>query len=456
MLLSILTNKIAQRSAVLGVIGLGYVGLPVACAFAQTGFRALGVEIRPERVATINSARSPIEGNEPGLSELLAEVVGKNLLVASTDYVPLREADVVLINVETPVDDDHQPRYEALVTVCRQLGQVMKDGVLVIIESTVSPGTTDCLVRPVLEQYSRKMLNDGFYLGHCPERVMPGKLLANLRSMSRVCGGSTPETAKAMVHLYRCIVDADLDVSDCVTAELVKTAENTYRDVNIAFANELALVCEATGGDFLRVRELVNKSPGRHVLLAGAGVGGHCIPKDPWLLIHGAAGLPGLRLIPAARAVNDHMPLHIARLILQSLKDSNLPLDAAKVAVLGYAYLENSDDTRNTPTETLVGYLGKLGVQMSIHDPHVTAYNRPLEEVVKDADVLAILVRHDEYTSLDLRQLRSWMRRPVMVDARNVFNGSEAQAAGFIYRAIGQANNGKVEENAHKCTEKHW
>ncbi len=290
MLLQELQSKIEQREAVIGVIGLGYVGLPVAGAFADAGFHVVGVEIKSERVEMINAGRSPIEGNEPGLAELLARVTRAGNLRATMDYICLRDADIVLIDVETPIDDDHKPRFDALKSACTQLGAVLKEGALVIVESTVAPGTTERVVKPLVEQATGRKLNDGFFLGHCPERVMPGKLLANLRALSRVCGGSTPETAQTMIALYRHIVEADLDAADCVTAELVKTAENAYRDVNIAFANELALVCESAGGDFLRVRELVNKSPGRNVLLAGGGVGGHCIPKDPWLLAYSVDG----------------------------------------------------------------------------------------------------------------------------------------------------------------------
>ncbi len=184
---------------------------------------------------------------------------------------------------------------------------------------------------------------------------MPGKLLANLKLMSRVCGGDSPETAAVMISLYRSIVESDLDPTDWATAELVKTVENTYRDVQIAFANEVAMICEQAGADVLRVRELVNKSPSRQMHIPGAGVGGHCIPKDPWLLAYGVEGsdVP-LRLIPAARAINDQMPVHMVKLLEKALARHNKTMDKVKVLVLGYAYLENSDDARNSPSATLI------------------------------------------------------------------------------------------------------
>ena len=274
MSLAELRKKLEQKEARLAVIGLGYVGLPVAAMLAEVGFDVLGVELRPERVEKINAGICPIEGKEPGLAELMAGVIRSGKLRATTDYTDLKDRDVILIDVETPVDEKNEPRYEALRAVLKSLGAVLKASALVIVESTIAPRTMMDMVLPLLEESSPKRTNVDFYLGNCPERVMPGKLLQNLRSLSRVVGGMTPETAETMVVMYRYIVQADLDPVDCITAELVKTAENAYRDVQIAFANEVAMICESVGADVWKVRELVNKSPYRQMHLPGAGVGG--------------------------------------------------------------------------------------------------------------------------------------------------------------------------------------
>lgn len=433
-----LRAKIADRTAIIGVIGLGYVGLPVACAFAEAGFPVIGVERKLDRIEQINRGQSPIEGREPGLAELLAEVVAAGRLRATAQYAELAAADIVLIDVETPVADDRHPRFEALRAALSALAPVLKAEALVIVESTIAPGTMDRLVAPLLQALTGRALNTGFYMGHCPERVMPGRLLANLRQVSRVCGGSTPETAEVMAALYRTIVHADLDPADCVTAELAKTAENAYRDVNIAFANELALVCEVTGGDFQRVRELVNKSPGRNVLLAGAGVGGHCITKDPWLLAYGAEGRVPLHLIPAARDVNDAMPVHMARLTVAALRAAGREVAGARIAILGYAYLENSDDTRNSPSEVLAVRLREMAAQIVIHDPWVPAYTGDLWHCLRGCDAAVIMVRHDAYLRLDLAALKAALRTPVLVDGRHVVAPAAAQAAGLVFRTVGR------------------
>lgn len=432
-----LVELIESKNARLAVIGLGYVGLPVAAMFAEKGFNVLGMEIREDRVKMINSGKSPIEGDEPGLEELLGKVVGGRMMRASTDYEDLRDRDIILIDVETPVDETHVPRYAALKSACVNLSTVLKSGALVIIESTIAPGTMKGTVLPILEQNGLKVGKD-FYLGNCPERVMPGKLLANLRQMSRVCGGDSPDTAQAMINLYRTIVEADLDAVDWATAELVKTVENTYRDVQIAFANEVALICEQAGADVLRVRELVNKSPFRSMHIPGAGVGGHCIPKDPWLLAYGIQGsdVP-LRLIPAARSINDQMPIHMVKMLEKALERHNKKMKDARILVLGYAYLENSDDTRNSPSATLIGGLDALGAEAVIHDPFVKEYNDDVMDKAASCDAVVAMVKHDAYAKIDLEQLKAVMRTPILIDGRRVFDAPAARDLEFDYSAVG-------------------
>lgn len=438
MQLNELGQKIEEKTARLGVIGLGYVGLPVACLFADAQFNVIGVDVKDSRIAQINAGVSPIEGKEPGLAEMLAAVVASGRLRATTDYQSLHECDVILICVETPVDGNHKPRYAALKHALRDLGAALKPGALVIVESTIAPGTIAHTVKPLLEKSSGKQINRDFFLGHCPERVMPGRLLSNLRTVSRVCGGATPETAATMVMLYRHVVHADLDSTDCVTAELVKTAENAYRDVNIAFANEVALICEAVGGDVWKVRDLVNKSPGRMMLYPGAGVGGHCITKDPWLLAYEAWNKIPIRLIPAARAVNDGMPMHILQLLEEALSTVDKELEDARILVLGYAYLEDSDDTRNSPSEVLVTWLREWGADVVVHDPYVAGYQSDLLTSAQGCDAVVVMVKHTEYQTLDLAALKAALFTPIIIDGRGAFTAEQAQQAGLIYRRVGQ------------------
>ena len=433
-----LSTQLTTRRATIGVIGLGYVGLAAAATFAEAGFNVRGVDTNAARAAAITAGRNPVRGREPGLDDLIASSAASGRLQAGSDYALLRDCDVVLIDVETPIDANHQPRYDALRAACTNLGPVLKPGALVIVESTLAPGTMQGVVRPLLEASTRRQVHDGFWLGHCPERLTAGKLLHNLRTLSRVCGAETPATRRAMRALYETVVYGEIDTVDWLTAELVKTGENAYRDVNIAFANELGRICEQLGGNFWQVRALINKLPDYALLMAGAGVGGHCLPKDPWLLL---ANLPDgdfePRLIPTARTVNDHMPEHVVGLIARALARHRIALHGACVALLGYSYLADSDDTRNSPSVVVADLLRAQGTEVRIHDPYVPGYDGPLEPVVTGADVLVILVAHSAYRSMNLAQLYGLIRTPILVDGRGVCTPEAAAAAGFELSAVG-------------------
>lgn len=426
-----LRARIERREALVGFVGLGYVGLPAACLFAEAGLHVVGVDRKADRVAAIAAGTSPIEGDEPELAEILARVVRAGGLRVSTDVAALAEADVVILCVDTPVEADHRPRYAALESAIRGIGAVLREGALVIVESTVSPGTCRGRVAPWLAEATGGALGTRFHLGHCPERVMPGRLVKNMREMPRVAGGSSPEVAEILRALYAHVVKADVDAADLTTAEIVKTGENAFRDVQIAFANQLARVCEDAGADFLEVRRLVNRSPGRNVLLAGAGVGGHCIPKDPWLLAAGAR--TELPLIAAARAVNEAMPLRVGALLEEALG----AIAGTQIAILGQAYLEGSDDDRNSPTEPLAAWLRARGAVVRVHDPFVAGAERDLDAVIEGADAIAIMVAHAAYASLPLDRLGARMRRRVVVDGRRVLDVAAARRAGFVARSIG-------------------
>lgn len=437
-MLSDLARRIEDKSAVVSVIGLGYVGLPVACMFAQAGFQTWGVDVAAERIAMLNAGKNPIEGKEPGLAELIADVVGRGRLKCTTDYADLRDVDVVLVSVQTPIDeDDHLPRYAHLRAALTALGAVLKCGALVVIESTLAPGTVHKVVIPTLEASTGGKVGEAFFVGHCPERVMPGRLIHNLTNMDRVAGGWSPEVAEVMRLFYRNIVRGQIDTTDLLMAELVKTTENAYRDVQIAFANEVALVCEALGGDVWTLRELVNKSPGRAMLYPGAGVGGHCIPKDSWLLIANARDAVEAQVIPSARAVNRAMPAHVASMAEAALIECGVAIEHAVIAVLGYAYLANSDDTRDTPSQAFIEIMRERAAEVRVHDPYVHEFNGDAAAVLRGADAAVILVAHDEYVDADWTAWIELLRTPVLIDARHVLPDG-FRAPGAQVRVLGK------------------
>lgn len=441
--------RISPRTTKIAICGLGYVGYPVALLFAKAGFEVVGVDLNEEKVKKINRGINPIQGKEPGLNELAKEVHKKGNFFATTDQAIYKDADVIIVAVETPVEDEtHEPGYVALKSALRAIGRNLKKNSLVIVESTIAPGTMTNIVRPILESESGLNTKNDFLLANCPERLMPGHLLENIINYNRVCGGMSKEATQAAKALYKHIIKGKIDETDCITAEVVKAGENAYRDVQIAFANEMALLCEAMDADVWKVRELINECKKvketrpealRQMHMPGAGVGGHCIPKDSWLLIYGAKGLMDPKIIPLARQINNFMPRHMLDLLKQALEEARKNINQIKIVVLGYAYAGNSDDTRNTPTDPLLKMLAQTEAKVIVQDPYIKEYKLPLENVLKGAQAIILMTAHDQYKKISYNKLKKLMKvkNPIIIDGRNCFVKEEAQKAGFIYKGVG-------------------
>jgi len=446
------------------VVGMGYTGIPVAALFADVpGFRVVGVQRRSERsgwkIQCLNEGKNPIGGDEPGLSELIARVVKKGTFMVVEDIVTCRDAEAILIDVQTPIDSEKLPVIQSLREVSEKIGRCMSCGSLVVIESTVAPGTTRNIVMPILEKTSHMMAGKDFFLAFCYERVMVGRLIKNIVELPRIIGGIDEESTGRAMELYGHITRAKLVPTDALTAEVAKVVENTYRDVNIAFSNEVALICESLGVNAYEVRELVNtlpndpsnpsSNPVRNMLFPGSGVGGHCLPKDPWLLKYGLDNYGRFKFFPKiitdSRVVNDSMPSHVVDLVEDALAEHGKKLKGAKVAILGVAFLENSDDTRNTPSAALYHELKKRGAKPVLHDPIVQRFEIPftnnLDEAVVGADAVVFATKHKEYPRLDLNMIRKKLATPILIDGRNVFDEKTARNAGFTYRGVGKGKN---------------
>lgn len=416
---------------------MGYVGIPVAVTFARKGFEVIGVNRSKNKVELINKGICPIEGEEPNLSDYLEQVVDSGNLKATQDYSVIKDAQAILVAVQTPFYDN-EPDYSSLRGAVERIGEHLQKGQLVVIESTIAPGTMYGVVKPILELKSGLKAGEDFMLGNCPERVMPGKLLYNIENLDRVIGGIDANTQKAMLELYSKALNGDLYPTDCLTAEVVKTAENAYRDVEIAFANELALICERLNINVYEVRDLVNKSPYRNVHLPGAGVGGHCLPKDSLLLNYGSPNYTA-ELMLLARRINDSMPHHVVELTRGLLPD----IAGKKVAVMGFAYLENSDDTRNTPTLPIARGLMDLGANVVVHDPYVKEFEginitQDIKKAISGSHCLIISTAHNEYRNLSLDMLKVAMSDHNIVDGRNVFDRRAVEEKGFRFAGIGK------------------
>ena len=443
------------------VIGMGYVGIPAAALFADAdGFEVTGVQRRSQRsgwkIDWLNEGKNPIGGDEPGLEELLQRVVKKGTFRVSDNYDVVKDADAVLIDVQTPTDADHVPRYESLKEVSRNIAPLLKPGALVVIESTVAPGTTEHMVKPILEEGSGNKAGQDFFLAFSYERVMVGRLLFNITELPRIVGGIDPKSTELAMELYSNIVNAELHPTDSLTAEVAKVVENTYRDVNIAFANEVAIACESLGVDVFDVRNFVNTLPNipgnpstnpvRNMHFPGAGVGGHCLPKDPWLFKYGIDTYGKFpfepKIIVQSRELNDWMPIHVIGTLEEALKSQGKELAGSKIVILGVAFLENSDDTRNSPSLTFYDELKNRGAEPVMHDHLVREFERPFEKELEGlfdgADAILLVVKHSIYQDLDFASLKDKMRTPIMIDGRNFYDRQKIESAGLVYRGIGK------------------
>ncbi len=423
------------------VVGLGYVGIPLSALLASKGYDVIAVDVLDGKVDDVNAGRLPLKGHEPGLGKLLSKVVKSGSLRATTSYADLRDRTAIFICVDTPIDANNCPDNSRLEDALRGVGMNLRKGAMVVVESTLAPGTMLGTAAPTLARESGLELGKGFKLAHCPERVMPGRLLYNITHYDRVVGAHDKTTAKRAMAIYSKITRGKLHPTDLVTAEIVKTAENAYRDVQIAFANEVALISEKLGADAYEVRRLVNTCPFRDMHLPGAGVGGHCLPKDPWLLAQsGMAANP--KLIPTARAVNDSMPFHMLDLAHEAARAAGKAVEDSVVVVMGASFLQDSGDTRNSPSvpvaESLAG-----SRELRVHDPFVqeiagVTVAHDVQSALAGADLAIFMVAHREYQQLTPGKIKKLMRTPVVVDGRNLFSAEKMHRAGVTYRGIGK------------------
>jgi UDP-N-acetyl-D-mannosaminuronic acid dehydrogenase len=422
----------------IAVIGLGYIGLPTAVVFAQKGYRVIGVDIDAKKVEAVNAGRSYIR--EPYLNEMLRDSVARGLLSATADaVVAVRQSDAVIIAVPTPVKNG-----VADLTYLREALDAVRKGIhrdlLIVIESTIPPGTTVGIAKPMLEETGMKVGQD-IYLAHVPERIAPGKAVEELLNAPRVVGGADPRSTEKAIQLYS-KVNPHLQPTDATTAEFVKLAENTYRDLNIALANLLALMAEKLGIDVYEAIRLANTHPRVNIHMPGAGVGGPCLTKDPYMLASIVPDFWGTELIRSARRINDYMPTHTVNIVEKALADAGLSVRGAKIAVLGAAYKGGVDDTRESPAKYVVQKLLEKGADVVVYDPYTpeTFGARPaktLEEAAKDADALVIVTDHPEFKKLDLVTLAALMRHRIIIDGRRAVEPHAAAAHGFTYYAVG-------------------
>ncbi len=424
------------------IMGLGYIGLPTAAMFAVNGVQVLGVDVNPQIIETLQ--RGELHIQEPGLRTAVEAAVKSGNLRVSTKP---EEADAFIVAVPTPFYEDKFGEYNgrkykladmrAVTSATEAITPWLRRGNLVVLESTSPPRTTVDLVAPILEKSGLKAGED-FFLAYSPERVLPGQILRELIENARVIGGVTPESAQAGRDLYSIFVKGEIVTTDATTAEMVKLMENTYRDVNIAIANEFARLADRFGVNIWEAISIANLHPRVKILRPGPGVGGHCISVDPWFFVETAPDLASL--IHQARQVNDDQP-HFA---LELVRRAAGNLQGKKIAALGLSFKEDVDDLRESPAVELASMLQREGAQVKAFEPNKPAARfdgfetvPTLEEAWRDADVIVLLVGHTEFKRLEARQAAGQTPARTIVDMRGILNREAWQAAGFRIFTLG-------------------
>lgn len=430
------------------IIGLGYTGLPTAAMFATHGHEIVGVDINNKVVDSLNQGKITIY--EPYLDILVQAAVTSGNLKGSS--LP-EEADVFIIAVPTPITGENNADMSYVKTAAESIVPYLRKGNLVILESTSPPGTVNNLLLPILEKSGLK-IGDELLVAHSPERVLPGKILIELVENPRIIGGINQKSAEAVKNLYRTFVKGDIYLTDATTAEMCKLMENTFRDVNIALANELAILCETFGINAWEVIWLSNKHPRVNIHQPGPGVGGHCIAVDPWFIVEKAPDKA--MMIKQGRLINDSMPMHVFRRAKSILENIGEPQGSSKkkTAILGISYKPNVDDTRESPIIKLVSLFEKEGsFELAIFDPHVQNFDheshnnckkymkQDIYSAAKGSHLLILGVNHDAFGKIDFELLYKIMASPNILDTRNFWDGKMLSRMGFNYHLLGDGRS---------------
>jgi nucleotide sugar dehydrogenase len=433
----------------IAIIGLGQAGLPLALHLAKEGVSVIGVDIDAQKVNSIKQGICPL--NVGALSGLFSQVCsGNNLEVTSNTTEAVTSGNVHILCVPTPLSSDNLPYLNVVIAASNAIGKGLKKGDLVILESTVYPGVTTKIVKAILEKSSGLRAGVDFGLAHCFERVDPGNVKHRLDNTPKVVGAIDERSAAATSAIYGIVTRAPITkVRNCETAELVKLVENVYRDINIAFANELALLCERLGIDVLEVLKAGSTKWSFVPHIPGAGVGGMCIPVNPYYLLKCAqdAGLD-LKLVRQAREINENMPHHMVKLVNKALNKIGKPVRQSRICILGLAYKADIDDSRGAPVWEIATELEQLGAEVVCYDPLVTPVSQGInfedsfEGAVKGSDCILIACDHSSFESLDLQTIAGLAHTPLaIVDGRHVLVPREVEALGITYIGLGRNPN---------------
>ena len=445
-----LSNFMKSGEMKVCVIGIGRIGLPTALSFAKTGLQTIGVDINASLVQMVNSGNYPLK-DEPDFDKIFEDVLRRKLLLASTeisDAVP--KCNLVILSLPTPMDKNNVPDYSALISVGKSLNKLLSKGTIVVVESTIEPGFVENELISIIEGNDKKLkVGLDFSIATCPETANPGQILHDFNAVPRLVGAIDGRTATIVSEIYRQVFGAEIIVlPDCKTANAAKLTANVFRDINIAFVNELAILFENLGIDIIKVLEACDKKYNFETHYPGAGVGGPCLPVNSYQILNSARGMENngmLRIIRAARETNESMPYHVVELLADALNEVGKSVKGSTVALLGVSYKPNVKDIQLAPAEAIIKRLDQLQAKVKIYDPYFKStqvFSHKTEDdlinTISNVDATIIVTAHDEFKKIEPSLLASKMRTPVIIDARGIVDINIAKKAGLIFRGIGR------------------
>tara|TARA_B100001540_G_scaffold307225_1_gene320267 strand:- start:20 stop:1399 length:1380 start_codon:yes stop_codon:yes gene_type:complete len=442
-------NNLAENSLKIGVVGIGRIGLPTALCIANAGFETIGIDINKKLVNMINSKDYPLK-DEPEFDKIFDTVISKQKLSATTninDAIP--ECDIIILSLPTPMDNQNIPDYNALLTVGASLNKLLSNGQIVIVESTVEPGFVENELLETIEGQN-KSLKSGidFHLAVCPETANPGEIMKDFQKLPRLVGSIDEKISPIVSALYTFVFGVELiQMPNCKTANAVKLTTNVFRDINIAFVNELALLFEKLGIDTFTVIEAAKRKYNFQPHFPGPGVGGPCLPVNSYQYLNSSKKIDTnfLKIVQDARKINESMPQHVIKLLEDAFSESKDSLENSTVTILGISYKPNVHDVQIAPSEIIIKLLKEKNVNIKIFDPYFISEEvfgqkteNSISEAITGSDAILIVTAHNEFNNLSYEILSSSMNKPILVDCTGKIDPQNIKSESIIFRGIGR------------------
>ena len=431
------------------VVGIGRIGLPTALLFAKSGLNTIGVDINENLIQDINSGIYPLK-DEPDIEEIFNDVIKNKKFSTTTkieDAVP--NSDLILLSLPTPMDENNIPDYSALRSVATKLSEILSPNSLVIVESTIEPGFIEDEMISTIVKSTRLKTGENFFIGVCPENANPGEILHDFTNLPRLVGGINNHVTKIIKMIYDFVFSVELvEMPNCKTANAVKLTTNVFRDVNIAFINELSLMFEKLGIDTMKVLEAAKKKYNFQIHYPGAGVGGPCLPINSYQLLNSAKRANvKLSMIESSRKINEKMPDHIVELTSSAFKESSKSLQNSDILILGVSYKPNVKDIQLSPAEKIIKKLQNLGTNVHVYDPYFPSENvfgikveDNLDDIMPKMDAAIIVTAHDDFKKIKISSFAK-MKGPILIDTRGIIDPSSAKIEKVIFRGLGRGNS---------------